>query len=184
MKNDNARRVIVVTGASAGLGRAIAKAFAQTEQARVGLIARGKERLEAAKREIEDAGGEALILQADVADAGAVEAVAEKIESQFGPIDVWVNDAMTSVFSPVKEMSGAEFKRVTEVTYLGVVNGTPSGYRYSPNEIRASPDSLSNRRVRWSGDSVRMTSRVGRTSASIRCPPQAEPSRFPSTAWT
>lgn len=124
MKNDDARRVIVVTGASAGLGRAIVKGFAQTEQARIGLIARGKERLDAAKREVEDAGGQALILQADVADAGAVEAAVEKIESEFGPIDVCVNNAMTSVFSPIREMTAAEFKRVTEVTYLGFVNGT------------------------------------------------------------
>lgn len=124
MKNDDARRVIVVTGASAGLGRAIVKAFAQTERPRIGLIARGVERLEAAKREVEELGGEALILQADVAEASAVEAAAEKVESEFGPIEVWVNNAMTSVFSPVKEMTPAEFKRVTEVTYLGFVNGT------------------------------------------------------------
>jgi short-subunit dehydrogenase len=88
------------------------------------LIARGKVGLEAAKSDIEMLGGEALILPADVADAPSVEAAAEKVESEFGPIDVWVNDAMTSVFSPVKEMTPAEFRRVTEVNYLGFVNGT------------------------------------------------------------
>ncbi|HEX6566274.1 MAG TPA: SDR family oxidoreductase [Chthoniobacterales bacterium] len=124
MKNGNARRVIVVTGASAGLGRAIARAFARSERARLGLIARGKVGLEAAKSDVEALGGEALILPADVADADAVEAAAGKVESEFGPIDVWVNDAMTSVFSPVKEMTPAEFRRVTEVNYLGFVNGT------------------------------------------------------------
>ena len=124
MKNGNAARVIVITGASAGLGRAIAEAFAKSEGARIGLIARGEDRLQAAKRDVEKLGGEALILQADVADAGAIEAAAEKTESEFGPIDVWVNNAMTSVFSPIKEMTPAEFKRVTEVTYLGFVNGT------------------------------------------------------------
>ncbi|MBV9732142.1 MAG: SDR family oxidoreductase [Verrucomicrobia bacterium] len=124
MKNGNSPRVIVVTGASAGLGRAIVQAFAKNEGARIGLIARGKERLEATKRNVERLGGEALILQADVSDASAIEAAADKVESEFGPIDVWVNDAMTSVFSPVKQMTPAEFKRVTEVTYLGFVNGT------------------------------------------------------------
>ena len=124
MKNGNARRVVVVTGASAGLGRAIARAFARGEGARIGLIARGKVGLEAAKSDIEILGGEALILPADVADAPSVEAAAEKVESEFGPIDVWVNDAMTSVFSPVKEMTPAEFRRVIEVNYLGFVNGT------------------------------------------------------------
>jgi len=124
MKNGRSPRVIVITGASAGLGRAIARAFAKREGARIGLIARDKDRLEAAKREIEEAGGEALILPADVADASAIETAAEKVESEFGPIDVWVNNAMTSVFSPIKEMTAAEFKRVTEVTYLGFVNGS------------------------------------------------------------
>jgi short-subunit dehydrogenase len=124
MQNHNVPRVIVITGASAGLGRAIAQAFARTEGAKIGLIARGKEGLEGARRDVEGLGGKALTLPTDVADADAVEAAAEKVEQQLGPIDVWVNDAMTSVFSPVKEMSGAEFKRVTEVTYLGVVNGT------------------------------------------------------------
>ena len=124
MKNGNSQRVIVVTGASAGLGRAIAQTFAKKEGARIALIARGQDRLESAKRDIEKLGGEALILPADVADASAIEAAAEKVESEFGPIDVWVNNAMTSVFSPIKEMTAAEFKRVTDVTYLGFVNGS------------------------------------------------------------
>src|SRR6202008_2556334 len=129
MKTDVSRRVIVITGASAGLGRAIAQKFARTEQAKIGLIARGKEGLECAKRDVEKLGGAALILPADVANADAVEAAAAKVESELGPIDVWVNDAMTSVFSPVKEMTAAEFKRVMEVNYLGFVNGTLSALK-------------------------------------------------------
>ncbi|MBV9873082.1 MAG: SDR family oxidoreductase [Verrucomicrobia bacterium] len=124
MKNGSPRRVIVITGASAGLGRAIARAFARSEGARIGLIARGKAGLEAAKSDVEILGGEALMLPVDVADAEAVEAAAAKVEAQFGPIDVWVNDAMTSVFSPVKETTPDEFRRVTAVNYLGFVNGT------------------------------------------------------------
>lgn len=120
--------VVVVTGASAGLGRAIARHFG-SKGARVGLIARGVDGLEGAKREIEAAGGSALVLPADVADADAVEAAAAKVEQEFGPIDVWVNNAMASVFSPVKEMQADEYKRVTEVTYLGVVYGTLSALK-------------------------------------------------------
>jgi NAD(P)-dependent dehydrogenase (short-subunit alcohol dehydrogenase family) len=115
--------VVVVTGAGAGLGRAITRAFAR-EGAHMGLVARNRERLEAARREVEAAGGKALVLPTDVADADAVEAAARETEDAFGPIDVWVNDAMTSVFSPVKEMTADEFRRVTEVTYLGYVYGT------------------------------------------------------------
>lgn len=114
---------VVVTGASAGLGRAIAREFGK-HRANVGLLARGVDGLNAAKQEIEAAGGKALVLPTDVADAKAVEQAAILVEDQFGPIDVWVNNAMTSVFSPVKEMLPEEYKRVTEVTYLGVVNGT------------------------------------------------------------
>ena len=124
MNNSKNPRVIVITGASAGLGRATAQAFARSEGARIGLIARGQDGLEGARRDVESLGGQALILQADVADADAVEAAAERVESELGPIEVWVNNAMTGVFSPVKEMTAAEFKRVTEVTYLGFVNGT------------------------------------------------------------
>jgi short-subunit dehydrogenase len=124
MNHSKNPRAIVITGASAGLGRAIAQAFAHAEGAQIGLIARGKEGLEGAKREVENLGGRAIVLPADVADAEVVEAVAERVETELGPIDVWVNNAMTGVFSPVKEMTAAEFKRVTEVTYLGLVNGT------------------------------------------------------------
>lgn len=116
-------RVVAVTGASAGLGRAIARAFAERGSA-VGLLARGAERLETAAREIRDRGGRALALPTDVADARAVATAAERIEGELGPVDVWVNNAMVSVFSPVKEMDPADYRRVTEVTYLGCVHGT------------------------------------------------------------
>lgn len=119
------RRVVVVTGASAGLGRIVATEFAK-KGADVALIARGIDGLEGAKREVEKAGGRALIFPIDVADAEAVEKVAAEIEEKLGPIDVWVNNAMNSVFSPVKEMKAEEYRRVTEVTYLGQVYGTLS----------------------------------------------------------
>jgi NADP-dependent 3-hydroxy acid dehydrogenase YdfG len=115
--------VVVITGASAGLGRATAREFGR-HGAKVGLLARGVEGLEAAKREIESAGGRAMVLPLDVADANAIENAATAIEDEFGPIDIWVNNAMASVFSPVKEMKADEYKRVTEVTYLGVIYGT------------------------------------------------------------
>ena len=121
-------RVIVVTGASAGVGRAAAIAFAR-EGAYVGLLARGRAGLDAAQRDVEAAGGHALAIQTDVADADQVEAAAAQVERAFGPIDVWVNNAMASVFSPVKFTSPAEFERVTEVTYLGVVYGTLAALR-------------------------------------------------------
>src|SRR5688500_9691752 len=119
----NKSEVVVITGASAGVGRATAQAFAR-RGARIGLLARGRDGLEAAQREVEDAGGQALVLTVDVANAGAVEAAAASVEERFGPIDIWVNNAMLSVFSPVKEMTAEEFRRVTEVTYLGYVYST------------------------------------------------------------
>jgi NAD(P)-dependent dehydrogenase (short-subunit alcohol dehydrogenase family) len=115
--------VVVITGASAGVGRATARLFAQTG-ARIGLLARGRDGLEAARKEVENAGGQALVLPVDVAKAEAVEAAAAAVEEKFGLIDIWVNNAMVSVFSPIKEMTAEEFKHVTEVTYLGVVYGT------------------------------------------------------------
>jgi NAD(P)-dependent dehydrogenase (short-subunit alcohol dehydrogenase family) len=115
--------VVVVTGASAGLGRAIAHAFAR-EGARIGLLARNPEALEACRQECEVLGGKGLVLPTDVSIAEQVEAAASKVEEAFGPIDVWVNDAMVSVFSPVKEMEPEDYKRVTDVLYLGFVHGT------------------------------------------------------------
>jgi NAD(P)-dependent dehydrogenase (short-subunit alcohol dehydrogenase family) len=115
--------VVVVTGASAGLGRAIVRAFAR-ERAHVALLARGRDGLEGARREVEELGGKALVIPIDVADAESIEQAAETVEHEFGPIDIWINNAMVSVFSPVKLMTPEDYKRVTEVTYLGVVYGT------------------------------------------------------------
>ena len=127
MPNDSDGRarseVVVVTGASAGLGRAIVEPFARDGSA-IGLIARGRERLEDAQRSVESLGGKAIVLPLDVADAGAVEEAAASVERELGEIDVWINNAMVSVYSPIKEMPAEEFRRVTEVTYLGYVHGT------------------------------------------------------------
>ena len=123
MPNEPQRRVIVITGASAGVGRATARAFAR-EGAAIGLIARGTEGLEATKREVEELGGQAMILPLDVSDAAAVESAAAAVEQELGAIDVWVNNAMLSVFSPIIEMQPDEYRRVTDVTYLGYVYGT------------------------------------------------------------
>ena len=115
--------VVVITGASAGLGRATARAFAE-QGANVGLLARGEAGLEGAKADVEEAGGEALTVQTDVTDRSELETAADAVEEEFGPIDIWVNNAMTSVFAPVREIEPDEFKRVTEVAYLGFVYGT------------------------------------------------------------
>lgn len=122
------KKVVVITGASAGVGRATAHAFGACG-ADVGLLARGREGLEAAAREVEARGGRALVLTADVSDANAIDAAASRVEETFGPIDIWVNNAMTSVIAPVKDLTADEFRRVTEVTYLGVVHGTLSALR-------------------------------------------------------
>jgi NAD(P)-dependent dehydrogenase (short-subunit alcohol dehydrogenase family) len=117
------RRVAVITGASAGVGRATVRAFAD-QGFDVGLIARGKAGLEAAAAEVTAAGGRALVLQADVSQFDQVEAAAARAETELGPIDVWVNDAMTTVFAPSWEVEPKDFQRAVEVTFLGQVWGT------------------------------------------------------------
>src|SRR5947209_2827337 len=114
--------VVVITGASAGVGRATAREFAR-RGARIGLIARGRAGLEACADEVRSAGGEALVLPCDVADAEAVDAAAARVEDELGPIDVWVNVAMAAILAEVAQTSAEEFRRVTEVTYLGSVHG-------------------------------------------------------------
>jgi NAD(P)-dependent dehydrogenase (short-subunit alcohol dehydrogenase family) len=115
--------VVVITGASAGAGRATVREFAR-HGARIGLLARGTDGLNVARREVEELGSKALVVPTDVANADQVESAAVQIEAEFGQIDIWINNAMTSVFSPIKQMTAAEFQRVTEVTYLGYVYGT------------------------------------------------------------
>lgn len=121
--NSRGSEVVVITGASAGVGRATVQRFARAG-ARIGLLARGHDGLEGARRDVEQAGGDALVLPVDVAQPDEVEDAARAVEEFFGPIDIWINDAMVSVFSPVREMTPEEFRRVTEVTYLGAVYGT------------------------------------------------------------
>ena len=122
------QEVVVITGASAGVGRATVREFAR-RKARIGLVARGHDGLEGARREVEQMGGQALVLPTDVADAEQVERAAEEVERQLGPIDIWVNNAMVSVMSPIRQMTADEFHRVTEVTYLGYVYGTLSALK-------------------------------------------------------
>jgi NAD(P)-dependent dehydrogenase (short-subunit alcohol dehydrogenase family) len=124
----NGPEVVVITGASAGVGRALAKLHARRGDA-VALIARGTDGLEGARQDVERLGGRALVLPLDVADPEAVERAAAEVEHSLGPIDRWVNNAMVSVFSPVREIPAEEFRRVTEVTYLGTVHGTLSALR-------------------------------------------------------
>lgn len=121
-------QVVVITGASAGLGRAIAHAFAK-RGAKLALLARNPEALEAAVQECEVLGGHAIPIPTDVSDADAVERAADRAQHELGPIDVWVNNAMVSVFSPVQKMDPADYRRVTEVLYLGFVHGTLSALR-------------------------------------------------------
>lgn len=117
------REVVVVTGASSGIGRAIARRFGESG-ADVGLLARGRDGLEGAKRDVEERGGRALALPTDIADPEAVEAAADAVEDEFGPIDIWVNAAMTTVFSWFEDIEPEEFRRSTDVTYHGFVWGT------------------------------------------------------------
>ena len=127
-KRAKSPEVVVVTGASAGVGRATVRAFAE-RGAHIGLIARGRDGLEAARREVEDLGGHALVLPLDVAQADLVELAAAQVEEELGPINVWINNAMASVFSPVRETTAEEYRRVAEVTYLGTVYGTLAALR-------------------------------------------------------
>jgi NAD(P)-dependent dehydrogenase (short-subunit alcohol dehydrogenase family) len=121
-------KVIVVTGATAGVGRAVVREFAR-DGAKIAVLARGKDGRDATVQEVEELGGKAITISVDVADFAQVESAAERIEEELGAVDVWINNAMTSVFSPVREIRPEEFRRVTEVTYLGQVYGTLSALK-------------------------------------------------------
>ncbi|MFF5233255.1 SDR family oxidoreductase [Dactylosporangium sp. NPDC000521] len=129
MTTSDGRRVVVVTGASGGIGRASARAFGALGDA-VALLARGHDGLAGAERDVLQVGGRPLPIEVDVADTEAVERAAQRVESELGPIDVWVNVAFTSVFAPFMEIEPEEFRRATDVTYLGYVNGTRAALRH------------------------------------------------------
>ena len=122
-------QVAVITGASAGIGRATAREFAR-RGCSIALLARGREGLEAAAREVEELGGEALVIPVDVADAAAVEKAADRVAKAFGRIDIWVNNAFAGIFSRFLDMSLEEFRRVVDVTFMGQVHGTRAALKY------------------------------------------------------
>jgi len=127
-ENSKKPEVVVVTGASAGLGRAIVREFAR-HGAHIGLIARNHHRLDSTVREVSELGGEAVPVPADVTNPERMQEAADETESHFGPIDIWINNAMTTVFAPFLEVTPEEYKRATEVTYLGAVWGTMAALR-------------------------------------------------------
>ncbi len=129
--------VVVITGASAGVGRAVVQRFAR-DGAKIGLIARGIEGLEATRFEVEAAGGEALIYPCDVADAAEMEAAAETFENELGPIDIWINAAFAGILAPFMEVSVEDYARVTDVTYMGQVNGTRAALKRMMRRNRGS----------------------------------------------
>ena len=130
MQHDgNQKETVVITGASAGIGRAAALRFAR-DGARLVLIARGPDGLRAARDDVERLGGQAILVEADVADAQALEHAAEVAEGRFGPIDIWINNAMASLVAPADRISPEEFRRVTDVTYLGQVYGALAALRH------------------------------------------------------
>jgi short-subunit dehydrogenase len=133
----NKPEVVVITGASGGVGRATARRFA-ADGAKIGLIARGRNGLEAAAREVEEAGGEALVLPTDVSQADQVEAAAAAVEERFGPIDVWINNAMVTIYAEFLDIEPDEFRRSTEVTYLGMVCGTRAALKRMVSRDRGS----------------------------------------------
>ncbi len=127
--NELKNKIVAVTGASSGVGRAIAEAFG-AQGARVALIARNQQALEHAADEIRSRGGQALVLPLDVADPEALQRAAADVVATWGHIDIWINNAMVTVFSPVKEMTPEEYRRVMEVNYLGTVYGTLAALRH------------------------------------------------------
>ncbi len=134
MTQQSRPEVVAITGASAGIGRAVVQAFAR-RGAHIGLIARGEAGLEGARREVEQLGGRAIAIPTDVADADAVEAAASRIEAELGPIDIWINVAFTNVFAEFTNITPREYKRITEVSYLGFVHGTMSAlHRMLPRD--------------------------------------------------
>ena len=128
MTDERTPSVVVITGASAGIGRALARLYAR-RGASIALLARGEDGLAGARNDVEAAGGRALVLPVDVADHDAVESAAEAVERELGPIDLWINNAMASVLAPIRETTPDEFRRVTDVTYLGAVWGTLAALR-------------------------------------------------------
>ena len=130
---------VVITGASAGIGRAITRRFARTG-ARIGLIARDQGALEDVKSEVEARGGIAAVAAVDVADAAAVTAATYELAAALGPIDIWINNAMVTVFSPLTDMTPQEFKRVTDVTYMGCVHGTQAALQHMRERDRGRLD--------------------------------------------
>jgi NAD(P)-dependent dehydrogenase (short-subunit alcohol dehydrogenase family) len=131
------KKIAVVTGSSAGIGRATAIEFGRHGW-RVALLARGADGLEGARRDVEQAGGEALVIPTDVADQAQVEAAAAQVERDWGPIEVWVNDAMATIFCDVLSITPQDFQRATEVTYLGTVWGTMAALkRMKPRDAGA-----------------------------------------------
>ena len=121
--------VVVITGASAGVGRATVRRFSRSK-ASIALIARGEDGLEGARREVEEAGGKALVCPCDVADHDAVERAAERIEATLGPIDIWINAAFAGMVAPFTDMAMEDYERVTRVTYLGQVHGARAALRH------------------------------------------------------